>query len=148
MDFIFEPWTWYIAGPLITFVTLLLLYYGKQFGVSSNLETICAISGAGKISSFFNFDWRESRWNLIFILGTMMFIKGFLILIISGVLIVFLIRKGVIKSYQGKQIEIEPKKKGFSRNILGGIIFGLGWGLIGGLSGVHLYHLIKNKISH
>jgi len=76
MDFILEPWPWYVAGPLITFVMLLLLYFGKKFGVSSNLETICAISGAGKISSFFNFDWRKSGWNLIFILGTM--IGGFI----------------------------------------------------------------------
>src|SRR5210317_370209 len=76
MDFILEPWPWYVAGPLITLVMLLLLYFGKKFGVSSNLETICAISGAGKISSFFNFDWRKSGWNLIFILGTM--IGGFI----------------------------------------------------------------------
>jgi len=70
MDFIFEPWPWYVGGPLITVTMFLLYYYGKKFGVSSNLETICALSGAGKVVDFFNFDWKKSGWNLVFILGT------------------------------------------------------------------------------
>ena len=72
MDFILEPWPWYIGGPLITVVVFLLFYYGKKFGVSSNLETICAIGGAGKFVDFFNFDWRKNGWNLMFILGTIL----------------------------------------------------------------------------
>ena len=70
MDFILEPWPWYVGGPLITVVVFLLFYYGKKFGVSSNLETICAIGGAGKFVDFFNLDWRKNGWNLMFILGT------------------------------------------------------------------------------
>ena len=70
MDFIFEPWPWYVGGPLIALVMFLLFYYGKKFGVSSNLETICAIGGAGKLVDFFNFDWKKSGWNLMFILGS------------------------------------------------------------------------------
>ena len=76
MDFILEPWPWYVAGPLITLVMFLLFYFGKKFGVSSNLETICAISGAGKLVDFFNFDWRTNGWNLMFIVGTV--IGGFI----------------------------------------------------------------------
>ena len=76
MDFIFEPWPWYIGGPLISFVMFLLFYFGKKFGVSSNLETICAIGGAGKLVDFFNFDWKKHGWNLMFILGTL--IGGFI----------------------------------------------------------------------
>jgi uncharacterized membrane protein YedE/YeeE len=76
MDFIFEPWPWYVGGPLITLVMFLLFYFGKKFGVSSNLETICAIGGAGRVVDFFNFDWRKSGWNLMFILGTV--IGGFI----------------------------------------------------------------------
>lgn len=72
MDFILEPWPWYVGGPLITVVVFLLFYYGKKFGVSSNLETICAIGGAGKFVDFFNFDWRKNGWNLMFILGTVL----------------------------------------------------------------------------
>ena len=69
MDFILNPWPWYVAGPLITFVMFLLFFFGKKFGVSSNLETICAIGGAGKFVDFFKFDWRKDGWNLMFIVG-------------------------------------------------------------------------------
>ncbi len=53
MNIIFEPWPWYVAGPLITMVMFLLYYYGRKFGVSSNLETLCTIGGAGTFNSFF-----------------------------------------------------------------------------------------------
>lgn len=76
MDLIYEPWPWYVAGPLIALGMFLLLFSGKQFGVSSNLRTMCAIGGAGKVSSFFKFDWRAQRWNLVVVLGTI--IGGFL----------------------------------------------------------------------
>jgi len=76
MDFLLQPWPWYVAGPLITFVMFLLFYSGKKFGISSNLETICAIGGAGKIVDFFKLDWRKSTWSLTFILGTI--IGGFI----------------------------------------------------------------------
>jgi uncharacterized membrane protein YedE/YeeE len=76
MDFLLEPWPWYVAGPLITLIMFLLFYYGKKFGISSNLETICAIGGAGKLVDFFQFDWRKNYWNLIFLLGTV--IGGFI----------------------------------------------------------------------
>lgn len=91
--------------------------------------------------------------------------------VVLGIIVVHFFNKGIIKSYLGKQIEIEPKNKGFSRNILGGIIFGLGWGLIGacpgpmfillgrgvfaiiiaitgGLLGVFIYHAVKSKLPH
>lgn len=72
MDFIFEPWPWYVGGPLITLVVFLLFYYGKKFGISSNLETMCAMGGLGKFVDFFNFDWKKNGWNLMFILGTIL----------------------------------------------------------------------------
>jgi hypothetical protein len=75
MDFILEPWPWFVTGPLITLVMFLLYYFGKRFGVSSNLETMCAIGGAGKLVDFFNFDWKINNWNLMFIVGTV--IGGF-----------------------------------------------------------------------
>ena len=72
LDFILEPWPWYVAGPLITMVMFLLYYLGKSFGVSSNLETLCAVGGAGKIVDHFKFDWRKNTWNLLFILGAVL----------------------------------------------------------------------------
>tara|TARA_R110000868_G_scaffold91812_10_gene254508 strand:+ start:770 stop:1327 length:558 start_codon:yes stop_codon:yes gene_type:complete len=76
MEYILNPWPWYISGPLITLVMALLLYFGKSFGMSSNLETMCSIAGAGKFIDFFKFNWKESTWNLIVVLGAV--IGGFI----------------------------------------------------------------------
>ena len=69
MDFIFEPWPWYVSGPLIALVMMSLILAGKQFGMSSNLRTMCSILGAGKKAEFFRFDWKAQRWNLLVLLG-------------------------------------------------------------------------------
>ena len=91
--------------------------------------------------------------------------------VVLGVILFSFFKKGVIKNYLGEKIMIEPKKKGLYRTIIGGTIFGLGWGLIGacpgpmfillgrgvlsisivifgGLLGVLLYHAIKHKLPH
>ena len=91
--------------------------------------------------------------------------------VVIGVILFYFFKKGSIKDYKGKLIEIEPKKKGFARTILGGTIFGLGWGLIGacpgpmfillgrgvwaiiivivgGLLGAMLYHALKKYLPH
>lgn len=70
-NIILQPWPWYVAGPMIALTMLLLLYFGKTFGVSSNLRTMCAIGGGGKVAPFFNFEWKNQIWNLIFALGTL-----------------------------------------------------------------------------
>ena len=75
MDYILSPWPWYIAGPLIAFCMYLMFYFGKKFGVSSNLETVCSMVGAGRLVDYFKFDWRENKWNLTFVLG--LIIGGF-----------------------------------------------------------------------
>jgi len=75
MDFILQPWPWYVAGPLIALCMYLMFYFGKKFGVSSNLETLCSIAGAGKLVDFFKLDWRKNKWNLAFVAG--LIIGGF-----------------------------------------------------------------------
>lgn len=69
MDFIYGHWPWYVSGPLMALTMFVLLFIGKQFGMSSNLRTACAIAGAGKKVDFFNFDWKSQRWNLMVVLG-------------------------------------------------------------------------------
>ena len=69
MQWIFEPWPWYVAGPMIALIMFLLLMVDKNFGMSSNLRTMCTLCGAGKKADFFKFDWKEKRWNLIVALG-------------------------------------------------------------------------------
>ncbi|WP_394974013.1 YeeE/YedE family protein [uncultured Croceitalea sp.] len=69
MEKILEPWPWFVSGPLIALIMALLLLVGKHFGMSSNLRTLCTISGAGKFADFFRFDWKAQRWNLIVAIG-------------------------------------------------------------------------------
>ena len=76
MEWILEPWPWFISGPLIAGIMFLLIFGGKNFGMSSNLRTMCTIGGAGKKSEYFNFDWRSQRWNLAVVAGAI--IGGFI----------------------------------------------------------------------
>lgn len=76
MEVLLNPWPWYVSGPLITLVMALLLYFGKTFGMSSNLRTMCAIGGAGKFSDFFKIRWQDFSWNLIVVVGAI--IGGFI----------------------------------------------------------------------
>jgi len=76
MEVLMQPWPWYVSGPLIALVMFLLLFTGKNFGMSSNLRTMCTICGADKTTDFFRFDWKSQRWNLIVVLGAV--IGGFI----------------------------------------------------------------------
>ncbi len=76
MSWIFGTWPWYVSGMGIAFVMFLLLMMGKKFGMSSNLRTLCSICGAGKKASFFNYDWKAQKWNLVVVAGVI--IGGFI----------------------------------------------------------------------
>ncbi len=52
-----------------------------------------------------------------------------------GILFVQIIKRYNVKSFDGNPILIAPKEKLFSRYLLGGIIFGLGWALVGACPG-------------
>ncbi|OYQ48433.1 YeeE/YedE family protein [Flavobacterium cyanobacteriorum] len=67
----YGTWPWYVSGFLIGAVMLLLIYFGKTFGMSSNLRTMCSMLGAGRISGFFRFDWKAQLWNLAVVIGAM-----------------------------------------------------------------------------
>ena len=69
MEWIKNPWPWYVGGPLIGLTVPLLLIFGnKRLGVSSSLRHICALCLPGNIQ-FFKYDWRRELWNLFFVLG-------------------------------------------------------------------------------
>ena len=76
MNWIYEPWPWYVSGPMIAFIMFLLLMVGKNFGMSANLRTMCAICGAGNKADFFKFDWKSQKWNLVVVIGAV--IGGFI----------------------------------------------------------------------
>ena len=71
MEFIYQTWTWYYSGFIIGLVMLSLIYFGKTFGMSSNLRTLCSMAGAEQFADFFKFDYKSQFWNLIVILGAM-----------------------------------------------------------------------------
>lgn len=72
MNFLTQTWHWSISGFLIGGVMLTLIYFGKSFGMSTNLRSLCSLTGIGKRVSFFNWDWKSQRWNLVVVLGAMM----------------------------------------------------------------------------
>lgn len=72
MDALTQTWPWYVSGFLIGIVMLLLNYFGKVFGMSSNLRTLCTIAGADKFADFFKFDWKSQTWNLVVLAGAML----------------------------------------------------------------------------
>lgn len=75
-ELITQPWSWWFSGLVIVVIMFILLFFGKSFGFSANLRTICAVGGAGKKVKFFNFDWKKQIWNLVFLVGAI--IGGFI----------------------------------------------------------------------
>ena len=71
MEILTQTWHWSVAGFLIAVVMLLLNYFGKVFGMSSNLRSLCAMTGVGKKVPFFDWDWKSQRWNLAVVVGAM-----------------------------------------------------------------------------
>jgi len=71
-EFITQTWSWWFSGMMIASIMFFLLYFGQSFGFSSNLRTICAMSGAGKKVKFFDFNWKSQMWNIVFLLGAIL----------------------------------------------------------------------------
>lgn len=72
LEFIRQPWPWYVSGPLIgLMVPALLLLGNKSFGLSSSLKHICAICSPIKLD-FFEYDWKKEVWNLVLVAGIML----------------------------------------------------------------------------
>jgi len=69
LQFLQQPWPWYIAGPLIGLIVPALLLLGnKHFGISANLRHACAACFPAGIK-FFQYDWKKEVWNLFFVGG-------------------------------------------------------------------------------
>lgn len=72
IEFISQPWPWYVSGPAIAVIMFALLLFGQRFGLSSNFKTICSMAGGGKNCDYFDFDWKKDKWNLVFVAGAIL----------------------------------------------------------------------------
>ncbi len=72
LEFLSQPWPWWIAGPIVAVVMISLLFLGRSFGVSGSLKTMCTIGGAGKMVPFFRSEWKKDAWNLLFVAGAIL----------------------------------------------------------------------------
>lgn len=157
MDWILAPWPWYVSGPLIAFVMFLLLMIGKNLGMSSNLRTLCTLCGAGNKVGFFNFDWKEQRWNLLVALGTV--IGGFIAVNFLSTDIAVNINEDVVsnlnelgfqsagKAYLPTEIfanEALLNVKNLALLIVGGLLVGFGARYAGGCTSGHAISGLSN----
>lgn len=69
LDYLSQPWPWYVAGPAIgLMVPLLLFVLNKSFGVSSSLRHVCTMCSLSN-ADYFRYNWKKESWNLVFVLG-------------------------------------------------------------------------------
>ncbi len=146
----YDPWPWYVSGPLMTLVMVTLLLIGKRFGMSSNLRTMCTICGAGKVSDFFRFDWKAQRWNLIVITGIIIggfiasnFLSSDTSVDLNPEVISDLQSKGFVsagESYMPEQLfsnDAFTNPKSLLMLIIGGLLVGFGARYAGGCTSGH-----------
>lgn len=67
-----QAWPWYVSGPAIALIMASLILLGKRFGMSSNLDTLCSLGGAGKFTDYFKGDTKSNLWNLLVVLGSIL----------------------------------------------------------------------------
>lgn len=156
LELIRQPWPWYVSGILIAVIMVLLIFFGKTFGFSSNLRIICAACGAGRYSSFFDFKWKEQKWSLLFLLGAILggwissaFLKSDSPLNLSDATISDLRALGI--SFDGElnpsqlfNMEFLTTGKGFILLILGGFLVGFGTRYANGCTSGHAITGLSN----
>jgi len=149
IEWIKNPWPWYIGGPLIGLTVPLLLIFGnKRLGVSSSLRHICAICFPGNIQ-FFKYDWKREIWNLFFVFGiaagaflAVTFLSGHQPINVNPKL------AGELKNYGiNDYSKLAPQDifnwsslftvKGFVLMIVGGFLIGFGTRYAGGCTSGH-----------
>ncbi|MBA0885244.1 YeeE/YedE family protein [Flavobacterium undicola] len=157
MELIYHTWSWYISGFIIGLVMLSLIYFGKSFGMSSNLRTLCSIAGAGKKVTFFNFDWKSQRWNLAVVAGAMLggFVATHYLSDASNVSInpktIAQLQMMDIDAPQGKLMpdtlfsnDVFESPKSILILIIGGILIGFGSRYAGGCTSGHAISGLSN----
>lgn len=156
LDFLMHPWPWWFSGIIIATVMFFMIFFGKSFGFSSNLRTICTIAGAGKRVKFFDFDWKTQSWNLVFLLGAI--IGGYIANNYLNDGSDFQLAESTVKDLAqlgfAKANTIQPLElfswdaiftlKGFAVLAIGGLLVGFGSRYAGGCTSGHAISGISN----
>lgn len=156
IEFLSQPWPWYVSGIVIALVMAILLFFGKSFGFSSNLRVICSACGAGKNLKFFDFNWRSQVWNLLFLVGAV--VGGFISaeFLSNGQAIA--ISQATINDLQKLNISapqgLQPEEifstealftvRGFLLLLVGGFLIGFGSRYAGGCTSGHAISGLAN----
>ncbi len=157
LEFLSEPWPWYVAGPLIGLVVPLLLWAGGEFGVSENLRHICAAVLPTR-NDFFRYDWKtRGLWNLTFALGIVLggAVAGTVLaspdpLVVSDATTVDLQVMGVrtLEGLAPAQVfswEGLATVPGFVMIVIGGFLVGFGARYAGGCTSGHAISGLANR---
>jgi uncharacterized protein len=156
LELLRQPWPWYTSGAVIALVMVLLLFFGKSFGVSANLRTICTACGAGRHVKFFQFNWRSQTWNLLFLGGAILggfisseFLSSGEAVQISQATIQDLQQLGIsapngIQPEELFSLEALLSVKGFLLLLMGGFMIGFGSRYAGGCTSGHAISGLSN----
>ncbi len=149
LEFLKQPWPWYVAGPLIGLtVPFLLLIGNKSFGISSSLRHTCAACIPNKIP-FFDYDWKKEIWNLFFVGGIILggFISFLLLhnpenIVVASSLTEHLSQFGISTAQGYEPTEIFSWEglftlRGFILLVVGGFLVGFGTRYAGGCTSGH-----------
>ena len=156
MNILYQPWPWYVSGPLIGLMVPALLILGnKAFGISSSLRHFCAACIPTQ-AKFFQYDWKSETWNLVFAFGIALggLIAGYFFqnpnpIQLSDAAIESMNKLG-IKNYSGMLPEDVFNfsslltLKGFILMVVGGFFVGFGTRYAGGCTSGHAIMGISN----
>lgn len=149
LDFMKQPWPWWVAGPLIgLMVPALLLAGNKTLGVSSSLRHICAALVPSNIP-YFKYEWKKETWNLVFVCGILLgamaastFLSGSGSMAVNEKLAEDLQQYGIRPGHSLAPIEIFSwpalfTSRGFLMIVVGGFLVGFGTRYAGGCTSGH-----------
>ena len=72
INWLSNPWPWYIAGPVIgLMVPLHLVLLNRTFGISSSFRHVCAAVIPNRLE-FLQYNWKAESWNLMFAGGILL----------------------------------------------------------------------------
>lgn len=156
LEFIRQPWPWYVSGPLIGLMVPLLLFLGnKPFGISSSLRHVCAACFPANIP-FFKYDWKQEMWNLFLVAGILIgaFVTWHWLFDYSSIRLNYRLLKELNSYGISDYKQVVPREvvnwhglftlKGFVFIVAGGFWVGFGTRYAGGCTSGHAISGISN----